>query len=300
MHGIALGISCVVFLAGIIFLAMKLKRLEVELHDEPTVAVKRADKALLKEIEVGFENREFKLYLQFSVDNKTKKPVSAEALSRWEKENGDIVMPDAYIGTMERTGFISKLDYYMFEKACEKLSQWKGTDFEDLSLSCNFTRITISQADFASQIEEIAERYDFNRSKLFLEITEDSMENNTIVAMRNIIQVKRLGFGISLDDLGSGYTSLMSLCEYPINVVKIDRDILLKTKDENGRKLLKGIISLAHDLNLQVVCEGVETEEQNRFVTATRCDIVQGWYYFKAQPESKAEAAVRAYMEQFR
>ena len=84
--------------------------------------------------------------------------------------------------------------------------------------------------------------------------------------MSNIIKVKELGFRIALDDIGSGYTSLISLCEYPIDIVKLDREILLLTNREKGKKLFSGIISLAHNLNLEVVCEGVETEEQNDMV----------------------------------
>ena len=105
------------------------------------------EKNLLKKIEEGFENKEFKMYLQFIVDNETKNLVSAEALSRWENSAGEVIAPFKYIGVMERCGMISKLDYYMFEMACRKLSEWKDTDFEDFTISCNFTRITISEKE---------------------------------------------------------------------------------------------------------------------------------------------------------
>ena len=265
-----------------------------------TAAVKKnaaEEKALLKKIEKGFEMGEFKMYLQFIVDNKTKEIASAEALSRWENAAGEIVPPGAYIGLMERSGLIAQLDYYMFEKACAKLVAWKDTDFEKLTLSCNFTRITISEKDFVTKIQSIAKKYDFDRRKLLLEITEDSIEKNLDVAMRNMLQVKELGFRIALDDIGSGYTSLMSLCEYPIDVVKIDRNVLLMTEQERGKKLFLGIISLAHNLSLTVVCEGVETEQQNTLVSDSACDYIQGWYYSKALSEEKAEAFAKDYMQ---
>ncbi len=255
------------------------------------------ERLLLKKIEKGFETGEFKMYLQFIVDNKTKKIASAEALSRWEPASGDVVPPGVYIGLMEKFGLIVKLDYYMFEKACAKLQEWKDTDCADLTLSCNFTRITISEKDFVARIQEIAEKYDFDRCKLLLEITEDSIEKNLDVAMQNIIKVKTLGFRVALDDIGSGYTSLISLCEYPIDVVKIDRSVLLMTDQERGKKLFLGIISLAHNLSLSVVCEGVETEAQNTLVTESACDYIQGWYYSRALPEAKAESFVREYMQ---
>ena len=265
-----------------------------------TKAPKISEKKLLKKIENGFENQEFKMYLQFIADNKNKALVSAETLSRWETASGEVIFPGNYIGLMERSGLIVKFDYYMFEKVCKKLSEWKDTEFSDYTISCNITRITISEKDFVEKIEKIANKYDFDRSKLLIEITEDSMEKNLVVAMYNIVKVKELGFRIALDDIGSGNTSLVSLCEYPIDVVKIDRAITLLTDTEKGKKLFLGMVSLAHYLNLKVVCEGVETEVQNNLVSESDCDYIQGWYYSKALPEDKAEEFAKDYMKKIK
>ena len=250
---------------------------------------------LISAIEKGLRNDEFKMYLQFIVDNKTKDIVSAEALSRWETENNVLIFPGKYIGIMEETGMITTLDYQMFEKACRKLSEWVGTEFEGVTISCNFTRITISEVDFAEKIKEIASRYSFDHQKLIMEITEDSIERNFEVAKGNLFAAKELGFTVALDDIGSGYTSLKNICDYPIDLVKIDRAMLLLTNTERGKKLYHGIISLMHSLDLKLVCEGVETEEQNAFVSASGCDYVQGWYYSTALSESDAEAFAREY-----
>lgn len=296
-----LSYNCIVgavFLAVVIFLLAQLKYLKVKLNRNPVMRI--MNRAFIREVEEGLQNGAFKLYLQFLVENKTKKIVSAEALSRWQKTSGEILMPGAYLDELKTSGQIVKLDYYMFEKACEKLAQWKGTDMDDLTMSCNFTRSTISEKDFVSRIQEISDKYDFERRKLLLEITESSIEKNLAVALNNIAQVNKLGFRTAVDDLGSGFTSLMNLCEYPIHVVKIDRALFLKTRDEKGKKLFRGLVSLAHDLNLTVVCEGVETEEQDRFVTETNCDYIQGWYYSKPLPEQEAEDFARTYMEKFR
>ena len=235
------------------------------------------EKILINKIRYGLKNKEFKMHLQFIVDNKTKRIVSGEALSRWEDSSGEVIMPGKYIGVIEKSGLIVKFDYYMFEMVCKKLSEWKDSDFNELTISCNITRITISEKSFVTKINEIADKYDFDRSKLLIEITEDSIEKNMDVARNNIIKIKELGFSIALDDIGSGYTSLISLCEYPIEVVKIDRDVLLLSNRESGKKLFLGIISLIHSLNLKVVCEGVETEEQNTLVSRSDCDYIQGW-----------------------
>ena len=256
----------------------------------------KKEKDILEKIQAGFENKEFKMYLQFIVDNKNKKLALAEALSRWETATGEVVFPGEYIGLMEKSGLIIKFDYYMFEQVCSKLSEWKGTQFEGISISCNFTRITISEKDFVLKINQIADKYNFNRNNLIIEITEDSMEKNLDVAKSNILKAKELGFTVALDDIGCGYTSLISLCEYPIDIVKIDREILLLANEERGKKLFLGIISLAHYLNLKVVCEGVETEEQNNFVSQSECDYIQGWYYTKALSEKKAEEFAKDYI----
>ena len=255
------------------------------------------EQAFLNKIKAGLANNEFKMYLQFIVDNKTKQIISAEALARWEDAAGSIIPPGQFIPAMEKFGLIAQLDYHMFEMACKKLAEWKDGKFSDLTISCNFTRITISEADFVDQLKAIADRYVFDRHKLLIEITEDAVEQNHDIAMCNITKAKALGFRIALDDIGAGYTSLINLCEYPLDVVKIDRDILLKTDKVRGKKLFWGIISLAHYLNLKVVCEGVETEAHNTLVSESDCDYIQGWYYSKALPEAHAETFAQNYMQ---
>lgn len=250
---------------------------------------------LLEAIKNGLQNDEFKMYLQFIVDNKTKGIVSAEALSRWETSDGVLVFPGKYIGLMEESGLITKLDYLMFEKACQKLEKWVGTEFGEISISCNFTRITISEPDFAKKINEIADQYSFDRHNLIMEITEDSIEKNLATAKSNLLAAKESGFSLALDDIGSGYTSLRNLCDYPIDIVKLDRAMLLLTDTERGKKLFYGIISLVQSLEMKIICEGVETEEQNTLVSESDCDLIQGWYYATALSEEKAEEFARAY-----
>ena len=138
-----------------------------------------SERKLLKNIKKGFENQEFKMYLQFIVDSKQGKIASAETLSRWENASGELVFPGEYIGIMEKSGLITRFDYYMFETVCKKLSQWKDSEFCDVTLSCNLTRITISEKDFVQKIKEISDKYDFDRSKLLIEITEDSIEKKS-------------------------------------------------------------------------------------------------------------------------
>lgn len=253
------------------------------------------EKILTEGILNGLQNNEFKMYLQFIVDSKTKKIVSAEALSRWDNPREGIIGPVNYIGHMESAGLISKHDFYMFELACRQLEKWSTTEYKDISISCNFTRITLSEEDCINKLKEISQSYNFDKSKLAIEITEDAIEKDMETAKKNVRLCKELGFTIYLDDLGNGYTSLSNLCDYPIDVVKIDRDILLKTNTQRGKALFSGIIALAHSLNMSAICEGVETEEQNDLITESGCDFIQGWYYSKAMPLENCETFIENY-----
>ena len=181
----------------------------------------------------------------------------------------------------------------MYEKVCQKLSQWAGTEFANISISCNFTRITISEADFVAKIQAIAQKYAFDRHKLIMEITEDSIEKNFDVAKENLLAVKALGFTVALDDIGSGYTSLRNICDYPIDMVKLDRTMLLLTDTERGKKLFYGIVDLMHSLELKLVCEGVETQEQEAVALRAGCDLLQGFYYYKPMPAAMLEKLLK-------
>ena len=270
---------------------------EITICDSKMINSAIEEKQMTESIINGFENHEFKLYLQFIVDNKTKDIVSAEALSRWDNPEKGILGPGKYIPVMEASGFITMLDYYMFEMTCRQLHKWKDTELGAITISCNFTRITLSEEDFIDKIKEIVSKYIFDNSQLIIEITEDAIEKNRASAMENVRKCKEMGFRIALDDMGSGYTSLINLCEYPIDIVKIDRDILLKADKKSGRDLFIGIIALAHSLNLKVVCEGVENEEQNALVSETECDLVQGWYYSNVFSVHEGEKFARQYQK---
>ncbi|MFR0987129.1 MAG: EAL domain-containing protein, partial [Frisingicoccus sp.] len=137
--------------------------------------------------------------------------------------------------------------FFIFEMACRQLEEWKQ-EGKNLFLSCNFTRMTIAQEDFAEELEKIAGRYEFDYSNLVIEITEDVMEKNKEMAFDNISRCKALGFKIALDDIGSGYTSFSDLRDYPIDIVKIDRSILNSAVTEQGIALLGGLIILVHSL----------------------------------------------------
>lgn len=241
-------------------------------------------KRLQKKISDAVSNHEFKLYLQFVVKSKTGKICGAEALSRWQNPEEGLLTPDRYIETMQNAGIIDRLDFYILEEACRQLEAWKTTDKKELWISCNFTRITVSSTDFLQRFREITEKYRFDHSNLILELTEDSLSDNHTAAYLNILACKKEGYRIALDDFGSGYTSFSDLCDYPIDLIKVDRHIIAKATTERGSVLLNGICKLARYLDVLVLCEGVETAEENAVVQTVNCDFVQGYFYSRSYP----------------
>ena len=256
------------------------------------------EQRLMEDIDRGLREKEFLPYLQFVVENHTQKIVSAEMLSRWNNPDKGLLLPGRYIGALESAGRIHELDYYMFEQACRLLHKWRDTDLDGVSLSCNFTRMTLSDERFASRIHDLAARYVFEHSKLIMEMTEDTIETNHNTVAGNVFACKEMGFRIALDDMGNGYTSLTNLCEYPVDIVKLDREILLKAQASQRKSLIDGLVALAHRLDKKVVCEGVETAEQNAIICSSECDYIQGWYYSTPLSVEESEIFYRNYQKQ--
>ena len=195
------------------------------------------------------------------------------------------------------SGEIKELDFLIFEQICRKLEKWSKTDKRDLWISCNFTRATICESNFLSRFNETVNKYSFERDKLVIELTEDSLADDKTVVYKNILECKKSGFKIALDDFGSGYSSFSDLCDYPIDIIKIDRHIVAKTATPRGNALLRGITKLAHDLGIKVLSEGVETEKENINSQNADCDYIQGYYYSRVLPHEETDAFFKKYQD---
>lgn len=263
------------------------KGLSFSFSNESLLQKTEEEAELQKQITAAFKNREFKMYMQFIVDKTTKEIFGAEALSRWQHPQKGLLLPGHYIGIMEELGSIKELDFYIFEEVCRQLENWSSTRFASLILSCNFTRLTISDDDFMARITEISSRYSFDHSRLIIEITEDIEAKNKENVVHNIIECKKAGFLIALDDFGDGYTSFSNLCDYHFDYIKIDKKILYGADTPNGKKLLDGMISMGHSMNMKVICEGIETQQQNELICNTECDFIQGFYYHRVIPQEE-------------
>lgn len=254
----------------------------------------KRNESLQRQIVQAISGGEFMIYLQYIVDRKGK-ITGAEAVSRWQNPRGGLLTPSNYIDMINQSDTISLHDFYIFSLVCRKLEEWKHSGKDDLFISCNFTRYTITSPDFSDKIYEIAEKYDFNYNRLIIEVTEDSFADNITALRTNINKCKEKGFLIALDDIGCGYSSLSDLYNYPIDFVKVERKIVLNAMEPKGRMLLNGLINLAHSMDIECLCEGVETDEQNEIVLNACCDYIQGYFYSRALPGQEADRFFEQY-----
>lgn len=252
------------------------------------IAEAHRKESLRRRIMQAISNGEFIIHLQYIMD-RNGRLFGAEALSRWQHPQEGLLSPAQYISMVNQSDVITLHDFYIFSLVCKQLAAWKDTDKKELCISCNFTRYSLALPDFYERIREASDKYDFNRQNLILEITEDLLSCDTQILKGNIQKCKDLGFLIALDDIGSGYSSLADLYQYPVDIVKIERDIVLNAMKPRGKMLLDGLIRLAHSMNMKVLCEGVETKEQNDMIMDTDCEYIQGFFYSRSLPPNESK-----------
>ncbi|MFZ2537398.1 MAG: EAL domain-containing protein [Oscillospiraceae bacterium] len=250
-------------------------------------------KLILKENEIencmdfALKNHEFEVYLQPKYLFETEKIVGAEALVRWNRREKGILCPDSFIPLFEKNGFVRNLDKYMFEQVCILLSNWKAFNnfVTPIAISVNFSRIHLSDGMLVKDLLEIAKRHEVDPKSLEIEITETAVFDNMGMLIEVMQDLKDAGFTVSIDDFGSGYSSLNILKDVPAGVIKMDKGFLDETTDNaRGKMIVSSLIKMTKELGLCTVAEGVETLEQVNFLKIAGCDIAQGYYYAKPMP----------------
>ena len=241
-------------------------------------------------IENEIDNNRFFLEYQPVLDAKTKKIIGAEVLSRLNSESDGILAPRNFLSAVDSVGLNEKFDYYIFEKNCKWISNDKKLR-EGYKYTINFSRSTLCEPEFADKIIEIAEKYNLKSSCLAVEILEDKDITSEARAqmVRNLSSLKGNGFSVLLDDFGSGFTAFGDLQSLDVSIVKIDRSITQNATTDTGFIILKNIIRTAKDIGFETLCEGVETEEQERAAIKAGCDLLQGFYYYKPMPVAQLE-----------
>lgn len=237
------------------------------------------------EMEEALNNDEFIVYLQPKMNMISSELYGAEALSRWNHPIDGIRMPEVYIPLFEKNGFISKLDMYVYEEVCKIKAGWKGKKQEHIPISINMSRLHLYNNNFPDTLEAIAKKYDIPTNELELEITEKTFLKDSSELIRMIDLLRKKGFMISIDNFGSGFSSLNLLKDLLVNSIKIDREFLTESScKEKGKKVLRNIIAMFCDLKMNVIAPGIETKSQIDFITRCGCQIGQGFYYSEPLP----------------
>ncbi|MBQ7954328.1 MAG: EAL domain-containing protein [Lachnospiraceae bacterium] len=230
-------------------------------------------------------NREFQVYLQPKISTLDERLGGAEALVRWIHPTEGFIPPNRFIPIFEKNGFILKLDDYMLEEIARVQAAWLAEGRKLVPISVNVSRAHFTREDLAEHICAIVDKYQVPHSMIELELTESAFFDDKKVLLNTVQKLRAAGFPVSMDDFGAGYSSLNSLKELQIDVLKIDADFFRGADvEERGLLIVSEVIDLAKKLNMKIVAEGIESKEQVDFLTEQECDLIQGYFYAKPMP----------------
>ena len=251
-----------------------------------------ADQSVLSNFLPALEAEEFVVYYQPKVNIKDKSLYGAEALVRWMRD-GQLIPPGQFIPVLERDGSICQLDYYVLRKVCQFIRQRKEQGKETVCISVNFSRKHLEDEDMVERISAILEEYGTDPSAIEIELTESEDYQNYEIMTRIVTRLLAKGINTSMDDFGTGFSSLSMIKNLDLSVIKIDKSLIpldsASADKEKDRILFGHIVSLIRQLGKKTVAEGVETEEQLAYLREAGCDIVQGFIFDKPLPQDEFE-----------
>ena len=230
----------------------------------------------------ALEKQEFQLFLQPKVRLENGQVEGAEALVRWIRPDETLVYPNEFIPAFEKNGFCARLDLYMVDRTCRQLREWMDAGYEPICISVNQSRLLFYQSDYVERLCAVMDRYHIPHGYIQLEILEGLAIENIEQMNKTLAQLHEKGFRLSLDDFGSGYSSLNVLAGIQVDEVKFDKDFLLESapdKKEKNKLALKNVVKLAKDLQITTVAEGVEVQQDEEFVHSIGCEYGQGFFY---------------------
>jgi diguanylate cyclase (GGDEF)-like protein/PAS domain S-box-containing protein len=246
------------------------------------------------------ENQEFQLYYQPIVSLRSQKITGFEALVRWQHPQRGLISPAEFIPIAEETGLIIPLGLWVLQEACHQMKTWQTQfSFTPLTISVNISGKQFSQGNLIEQVKRILQETSLDPLSLKLEITESTIMENAESATVMLLQLQGLGIGLSIDDFGTGYSSLGYLNRFPVDTLKIDRSFI-SSVDTNAEKMeiIRTIVSLAWNLGMDVVAEGVETTKQLAQLKSLQCESGQGYFFSKPVDKVMAAALIAAEVQQ--
>ncbi len=226
-------------------------------------------------------------YYQTKIDIDTKKIVGAEALVRWNHRERGLLSPSEFVPIFEKNGFIMEIDFYVYESTCKYLKKIMDNNEKLIPISCNFSRRHLSNPTFVESLNEILNKYGIPAELIEIELTETMATENFDKFTEVVNKLKVSGYKISIDDFGSGYSSVQLLYDLPIDVLKLDKSFIQKMNENTMEdEIITSVIDICHKHDIKIICEGVETLEQEEYVRNHHCKLVQGYLYSKPIDES--------------
>ena len=239
-----------------------------------------AQRQMENDFKSAIANREFKVYYQPKYDVNTENIVGAEALVRWQKTDGTLISPGAFIPLFESDGLVVHLDEYVFESVCQFQKERMENKLPMVPISVNLSRASIHFSDVVDRYVDIVNQKQIPFECVPIELTESAtLYSEKILEITD--QLVNAGFTLHMDDFGSGYSSLTSLNELNFSTVKLDKSLIDYIDQVRGKKIVQQAIDLGHGLDMKVVAEGVESKEQRDCLKEMHCDMIQGFYYSK-------------------
>lgn len=239
-------------------------------------------------MEKALKEEEFEVYLQPKYDLKCKQITGVEALVRWNMD-GNIIYPDEFVPLFEENGFITELDMYILDKACTFMDEWMEKGYPVKQINVNQSRLLFYRSNYLDELDYILKRHKVSAASIVLEVTESVALKNMEVLVETLNALHNKGFQVSMDDFGSGYSSLNLLQTLHFDELKLDR-VFIKYHHEDHEKqkaIIQKVVELSKELHMRTVAEGVETKEQLAFLEEIGCDIVQGFYFSKPVPKAE-------------
>lgn len=238
----------------------------------------------------AIENREFEIHYQPQVKLETGEISGAEALVRWNHPTQGLIRPDYFINLAEETGLIINLGEIVFDMALEQLRTWFDSGLELAKMSINVSAKQFTDQNLLSTVTTYLNKHAIPPGCLDIEITESAIMEDSKASLELLSKLQHYGTSISIDDFGTGYSSLSYLKQFKVNTLKIDKSFIDNIpQDENDIAITEAIIALAHSLNMDIVAEGVENNEHERFLTYQKCTYGQGYYYSRPLPANEFE-----------
>ncbi len=258
----------------------------------------KEEQELITDMVIGIRNNEFKIYIQPQYDYTTDSMSGAEALVRWQHPTKGLISPSVFIPVFERNGFITQLDQYIWDKTCAYIRKWKDMGLNPVPISVNVSRRDIYNQNLVAVFSRLLKKYNLTPDSLRLEITESAYMDNPSQLINVVKDLKNLGFCLEMDDFGSGYSSLNTLKDVPVDILKLDMQFIIDSTEKNINKpkhqkrssnILTSVVRMANLLQLPVIAEGIESKSQADYLKSIGCFHMQGFYFSKPMPAEDFE-----------